>query len=118
MNIIGKKNCPYCHVKPGNKIGSMHKGAGRIKTCAACGNTYKTSDTRAGIALIVFFAVVFAPTVIGLFNAELFGFSVLYMKYPLAILLFYLILGNTKVEPEGHRLAQFKRTLPLRVREC
>ena len=100
MNIIGNKNCPYCHAKAGNKIGSRHKGAGRIKTCTSCGNTYKTNVARAGIALIVFFSIVFGPTVIGLFNADLFGFKVHYMKYPLAIFLFYLILGNSKVEPE------------------
>lgn len=96
MNVKGYKDCPHCNAaQPILKKVTMSLVNNR-NTCDSCGKIYTFSNKRRWVAFILLLIIIFSPTILifVLNNLELAG-GYMYIKYVLALIVFYVITGNS-----------------------
>jgi CXXC-20-CXXC protein len=99
MNVIGDKNCCHCNEAIKALDGVLAVFSGKQIVCEYCGNLVVFDKHRRWLALGATLVVIIVPTVLAFNYPDTFlNTRIMYLKYLLAVLVFFAINGTSHVK--------------------
>ena len=94
LNIVGAKDCPSCGVSPVFWKSFVCTWVSSTIECASCAQRFTYSNRRRYVGFICVLLIIFSPTLVSFLSLSPMPGFMLYSKYIIAAVVFYLIVGG------------------------